>query len=427
MTQEVLRGSFKARTNWARNLSYSAAEIVTPGSVEEVQEAVRGANKVRVVGSRHCFNDIADSNGRHIVFDEMRRVVSVDVEHRKATVEGGILYSELGPQLQQHGLALHNLASLPHISVAGAVGTATHGSGPLLGNLSTPVSAIEFVNPEGELVTLERGRDADFPGAVVHLGALGPITKLTLDVLPAFDVRQDVFCQLPIDELVSNFDEITGIGYSVSVFTRWQSDLLEMVWVKSALSPDTPFVPREELFGAVAANCQKHVMDGLDPVHCNEQMGIPAPAHERLPHFRAGFTPASGDELQVEYYVPKKYAPEAVRAVRKIGHLLDDLLLVTEIRTIAEDDLWMSPCYQTPCIALHFSFKSDWPGVRALMPKLEEVLAPFEVRQHWGKLFSMPAEQIQAAYPRLADFKNLIERHDPNGKFRNAFIERTLY
>jgi xylitol oxidase len=415
------------RANWAGNLIYGAERFLVPGTVEEAQEAVSTADKLRVVGSRHCFNDIADTPGTQLSLERLNRVLFLDRTNRQVTVEGGIRYGEIGSYLHEHGYALHNTASLPHISIAGACATATHGSGAL-GNLAVAVTAIEFIDAKGDLVTFSREADGDhFAGAVVNLGAIGVVTRLTLDLQPAFHIRQDVFCGLPWAVLESRFDEIMSSGYSVSVFTAWQAEAVEQVWVKSAVEPDATFAARDSLFGAQPATAKLHPIAGLDAVNCTEQMGIVGPAYDRLPHFRMGFTPASGDELQVEYFVPRQHAVAAIRTLRQHGDWFAPLLLMGEIRTIAADDLWMSPCYQTPCVAFHFSFKRDWPALKALLPAIEEALAPFQPRPHWGKMFTMEPEKIRAQYPRLADFRALLQQHDPLGKFRNAFVERNIF
>jgi alditol oxidase len=415
------------RTNWAGNLTYAAERFVRPGTVLEAQEAVRAASKVRAVGSRHCFNDIADTTGAQLSLDRLNGVLALDRQRSQVTVEGGIRYGELGPYLHSQGYALHNLASLPHISIAGACATATHGSGAL-GNLAIAVAEIEFINAGGDLVTLSREKDGEvFGGAVVNLGALGVVTKLTLDLQPAFHVRQDVFRELPWAELEARFDAIMSSGYSVSVFTAWQADTVEQVWVKSVVGAGAAFAAKESLFGARAATANIHPLERLDAANCTEQVGVIGPAYDRLPHFRMGFTPATGEELQVEYFVPRECAVPAIRALRRHRERLAAILLMGEIRTVAADALWMSPCYRTPCVAFHFSFKQDWPSLSAILPGLEQALAPYHPRPHWGKMFTMAPEQIRVHYPRLADFRALLQAHDPRGKFRNAFVERNVF
>ena len=415
-------------TNWAGNLAYSAARKVTPKTVEEAQEAIRGADKLRVVGSHHCFNDIANTTGTQLSLERMRGVLSLDMIRHQVTVEGGTRYSDIGPWLHERGYTLPNLATLPHISIAGACATATHGSGPTLGNLATAVAAIEFIDARGDLVTLSREDNPDiFPGAVVSLGALGVITRMTLDLLPTFAMRQDVYCDLPLATLVANFDEIMTAGYSVSIFTGWQGDVFEQVWIKSRAEVGPLFPGLRPFFGAAPAVDKLHPISGFDPVNCTEQMGSIGPVYDRLPHFHIDYVPTRGGDYQAEYYVVREHALAAIQALHTWGRHLSPLLLVSEVRVIAADDQWLSPCYGRPCASFNFSFKLDQPAVMKLLPGLEEVLAPFAPLPHWGKLFTMAPETVRAGYERLGSFKALLDRFDPQAKFRNAFVDRMIF
>jgi xylitol oxidase len=416
-----------SRTNWAGNLTYRAANVVSPKTVAEVQAAVLGATEIRMVGSRHCFNDIADTTGTHLSLEHLNQVISLDKPGRRVTVEGGIRYAELGAYLQAEGYALHNLASLPHITVAGACATATHGSGVALGNLATAVSGIEFINAKGDLVRLSREGDRDtFPGAVVSLGALGPIVSLTLDVQPAFNVHQNVYRDLPYDAFEAHFDEIMASGYSVSAFPTWRGDAVEQVWVKSVADGGMEKKAPGSFFGARAATANIHPIAELDAANCTEQMGLPGPAYDRLPHFRPGSIPAAGGDLQVEYFFAREHAVDVVRTLRGQSERLAALLLISEIRTVAADDLWLSPCHGRPVVAFHFSFGPDFAGLMKLLPTLEAALAPFDPCPHWGKLFTLPAARVQAHYPKLDRFRALLTAHDPGGKFRNDFVRRNI-
>ncbi len=358
----------------------------------------------------------------------MRGVVSFDAVGHQITVEGGTRYSDIGPWLNQRGFALPNLATLPHIAIAGACATATHGSGPTLGNLATAVAAIEFIDAQGDLVALSREDNQDiFPGAVVSLGALGVITSMTLDIQPSFAMRQDVYCDLPFATAVANFDEIMAAGYSVSLFTGWQHDVFEQAWVKSRAEDGALFAGLKPFFGATPAVDKLHPIAGFNPVNCTEQMGSIGPIYDRLPHFRIDYVPTRGGDYQAEYFVATEHATAAIEALHEWGRHLSPLLLVSEVRVIAADDLWLSPCNGRPCAAFNFSFRLDLPAVMALLPGLEEVLAPFDPLPHWAKLFTMAPETVRAGYRKLGPFKALLDRFDPHGKFRNALVDRMIF
>jgi alditol oxidase len=413
--------------NWSGNLEYGTENVVYPESVEQVQAFVKKADKLRALGSQHCFNNIADSQHQLLSTKNLNEVVALDSDKKTITVEAGIRYGTLGEYLQDNGYALHNLASLPHISVAGSIATATHGSGVKNGNLATAVSSIEFVTAAGEVVTLSKEKDGDqFLGAVVGLGGLGVVTKVTLDIQPSYQVRQDVYEDLPFGELEKNFEAIMSSGYSVSLFTDWQKNNISEVWVKSVIVDGRPVVIKPELYGATPAKMNLHPIVELSAENCTEQMGIPGPWHERLPHFRMNFTPSSGKELQSEYFVPLSNAFAALKAINSMGDRWIQDLFISEIRTIAADDLWMSTCYKRPSVAIHFTWKQNTDSVMKLIPVVEEQLAPFGARPHWGKLFTIPPAELKTRYERYADFQQLLRQYDPQGKFRNEFLDLNL-
>ena len=396
--------------------------IHRPSTLEQVQEIVAAARQVRAVGSRHSFNDIADAE-ELVELSALPAEVVLDREAATVSFGGGVTYGELAAALRGEGMALHNMASLPHISVAGAVATATHGSGDASGNLATAVAALEMVTSTGAIVTAARG-DADFDGLVVGLGALGVVTRLTLDVEPTYDMRQRVFEDLAWDRLFEHFDEITAAGESVSVLTRW-GEAVDQVWVKSRAT-DAPEAVRPDLFGARPATVERHLILGLDPVNCTPQLGRPGSWADRLPHFRMGFTPSSGAELQSEFLVSREHAVAAIEAVRPLADRVRPFLQVCEIRTVAADRLWMSPQYRRDTVGLHFTWALEPEGVVGVLADLEPALARFEARPHWGKLFLADATTIAPLYERLPDFSRLIETHDPRGAFRNEWLERVL-
>ena len=411
-------------TNWAGNYRYQARTLHRPSNLDQLREVVSAASSVHVLGSRHSFNGIADAEeliSLEALHSEDALPAGVLVDHDAQTVSfgAGLKYGELVERLNDEGMALHNLASLPHISVAGAVATATHGSGVRNGNLATAVAAMELVTSSGELLEVSRG-DPDFDGMVVGLGALGVVTRLTLDVQPAFEVRQRVFEGLTFEALCEHFDEIVSCGYSVSVFTRWD-DTVDQVWVKTRT--DEPDATTDDLFGAVPATVDRHVIRGLDPTPCTPQLGRPGTWSDRLPHFRMGFTPSAGEELQSEYLLPRRHAVEALEAVRSLADRIRPVLLVCEIRTVAADQLWLSMNHGGGSVALHFTWRPEQETVENLLVELERALGPFGARPHWGKVFAAGAPEIAPLYPRHADFVGLVERLDPRGAFRNAWLD----
>ncbi len=415
------------RENWAGNLTYSTDHLLTPASVDEVRQAVKSCAKLRALGTRHSFNAIADSTQNQISLKQLDSI-DIDDKTRTVTVGAGVTYGKLAPVIDARGYALHNLASLPQISVAGAISTATHGSGIQNGNLATAVAALEIVTADGQVIHLSREKDGDrFLGAVVGLGALGVTTRVTLNLLPTFQVAQSVYQNLSFDHLQHHFDEIFSSGYSVSLFTDWQNHQASQVWIKRRLAPGDKNEWQPEFFDAKLATRKLHPITALDATPCTEQQGIPGPWYDRLPHFRMGFTPSSGHELQTEYLIPYDRGYEAILAVEKLRDQITPHLFITELRTIAPDHLWMSTAYQRPSMAIHFTWKPEWPEVSRVLPKIEAQLEPFAPRPHWAKLFTIPPAQIQARYARLAEFKAQLKHYDPSGKFRNEFINTNLY
>ncbi len=411
-------------TNWAGNLTYSTDALDEAASVEQVRSIVRAQAKLKALGTRHCFNSIADSRHHLVSLKPLHEVVALDREKRTVTVQAGITYGQLCPYLDQQGFALHNLASLPHISVAGACTTATHGSGERNGNLATSAAALEIVTANGDLVKLSRESDGDaFRGAVVGLGALGVITRITLDIEPTYSVRQYVYENMPLAQVRDHFDEIQRSGYSVSLFTDWQKQRINEVWIKTRAE----FAAPPEFFGAKLATRNLHPIAELSAENCTEQMGKPGPWYDRLPHFRMGFTPSAGKELQSEYLVPRRNAVDAILAVERLHAQVSPHLLITEIRTIAADNLWMSTAYKQDSVAIHFTWKQDWPAVRRVLPVIEKELSPYRPRPHWGKLFTMAPADLQSRYERLSDFRRLAAKYDPSGKFRNDFLNTNVF
>jgi xylitol oxidase len=412
----------EAVRNWARNVEFRAARVHRPTTVDELRRVVAEAEAVRVLGTGHSFNRIADTEGDLVLLGDMPGEVEIDAEAGTATVAAGMRLAELSTRLHAAGFALANLPSLPHISLAGACTTATHGSGNGNQNLAAFIRAVRLVDAEGDVVELTRGIDDDFPGAPVGLGALGVVTHLTVDVQPTFVVAQYVYQDTLLDEVLEKHEDVYASGYSVSTFTTWADDRAS-VWLKLRADADGTFIhPQRDWLGGSLAKEASHPVPGMPAETCTEQLGVPGPWFERLPHFRPEFTPSKGDELQSEFFVPRARAAEAFEAMRRLGDRIAPVLLTSEIRTIAADDLWLSPAYERDCFALHFTWLPDRAAVTPVLAAMEDALLPLGARPHWGKLFVSGPQAALATYPRADAFRQLLDRRDPRGKFRNDFI-----
>jgi xylitol oxidase len=408
---------------------YAAERWLRPGTLEELGEAVSEAQQIRALGSRHSFTDLADTPGSLVSLSGLPADVEIDTRQGVVRVAAGVTYAHLAAELHRAGWALGGMASLPHITVAGAVATGTHGSGDTVGSLASAVCALEMVGADGRLRTVRRG-EPDFDGHVVSLGALGVVTHVTLDIEPTFEVRQDVHLGLGWEDLIGQFDAIMSSAYSVSLFTDWTHPEGNQVWVKSKVPVDSrEFAdPLEALHlrGVSPAVATTHMLRGAPQEAVTAQLGAPGPWHERLPHFRLEFTPSRGAELQSEYFVPRRHAPAAAAMLRGVAPEFAHLLQVGEIRSIAADALWLSGAYGEDAVAFHFTWLLDVPGVYAVLPLVEEALSSFGARPHWGKCFTLRAEALREVHPRLPEFTALRDRIDPSRKFGNLFLERCL-
>ncbi|GAA1963834.1 D-arabinono-1,4-lactone oxidase [Microbacterium deminutum] len=406
--------------NWSGNIRYAAHQLVRPSSIDELRTVVSRAKHVKALGSRHSFNRIADTDGVLIPTEALDIPIELDTDRGRVRTGAGIRYGDLGRWLDARGWALSNLASLPHISVGGAISTGTHGSGNSNKSLAAAVAAVEFVTASGDLLRFERG-DAEFPGAVVALGALGVLTAVELEVEPAFTVAQTVYEAVPFDDVLAQLDEVTSSAYSVSLFTTFRSpDLVDQVWRKGRPDRATRELP---LLAGREASGPRHPLPGVSAKSRTTQGGVAGRWLDRLPHFVLEFTPSNGHELQSEYILPRDRAGEALGAVRALSAQLSPMLQVCEIRTIAGDDLWLSPAYGRDSIGIHFTWILDEPGVAAVLPALEAALAPFGARPHWGKVYSAAADdRMSDLYPHWQQFVELRNRLDPGGAFANDFL-----
>ena len=413
-------------TNWAGNLAYSAESVHYPTSVVEVQELVSRLPRVKALGTRHSFNTIADSPGGALIsLSELAPEVTIDADAMSVSVTGGTRYGVLAAELQAHGYALHNTGSLPHISVAGATATGTHGSGDRNGILSTAVSGVELVTADGSLVTVDRS-NPDLKALAVGLGAFGVMTRVVLDMQPTYLVRQDVYRNAPWDSVLEAFDEVMSSAYSVSLIGDFGSPVVRELWQKTRVEsvPDDDEQPEPvptSLHGGTWYDDAEEPPDHA----LNVRAGIAGPWSDRLPHFRLDAPPsAGGDELQTEYFVDRRHAVDALRMLRSLGDRISPHLHATEIRTVAADDLWLSPAYERDSLCIGFTWRKHPTEVMALLADIEAALATYEPRPHWGKLFTFSDADLARRFPRLPDFLELTTTYDPTGKFSNTFIDR---
>jgi len=406
--------------NWSKNVDFNDRAYLQPESLAELQELVRTNQKIRARGTAHCFNEIANTSSYAINLAKMPKTITVDPEKKSVLVAAGLTYGELAPVLHAQGWALSNMASLPHISIAGSISTGTHGSGIKNQNLANQVLALDLVTAEGELRHIDRANPA-FNALVVGLGLGGVVYQYELKIEPTYEIRQVIYPEIPLDVLQRNFDQIMGTAYSVSYFTDWSSAQVGNLWCKFR---DTEVIP-ESVGGSTKADKKYHPIPSVDPVACTEQLGVAGDWHDRLSHFKLEFTPSVGEEIQSEFFIDRKDASAAIEAVVQLGAEITPLLWITELRTIAADNLWLSGAFERDTLAIHFTWKKT-DAIYPVIEKVEAALRPFNYRPHWGKVFTADAEYLKSVYPKLGEFKALIEALDPTRKFENSFTRSSL-
>lgn len=416
--------------NWAGTFAFTAMRLHRPTSIGEVQRIVAASPKIRAIGARHSFNGIADSPADQVDLGGIDPDIVIDQDRMTVTVGAGISYGDLSSVLQQQGFALHNLASLPQITVAGAIATATHGSGDGNKALSSAVVGLELVTRDGSLQRVELG-DADFEAMVVSLGAFGIVTRVTLAIEPTFDIRQDAFVDMRWDELLAKFDAISSAAYSFSIFTKWSGPTASRIWLKAR-----PGTARPGEFDSASLELNLGLKPGVpysvpvtveNPLALLNPFGVAGPWSERLTHTRREVAPVPADQIQSEYLIARPQLQKAVAIIRAMAERIDALLFATEIRTIAADEFWLSPAYRQDTIGLHFTWKKETDAVDAITKELEAALIPLGAKPHWGKLIHADAATLAPLYPRMSDFRSLALRHDPEGKFQNAYLEKHVF
>lgn len=406
--------------NWSKNIVFNDRGYLQPESIAELQEMVRSHPKIRARGTAHCFNQIADTSSYAINLSKMPKTIVIDESRKFVTVSAGLQYGELAPTLHSMGYALNNLASLPHISIAGSISTGTHGSGINNQNLASQVVALDLVTAEGELRHIGRNNPA-FNALVVGLGLGGVVYQYQLSIEPTFEIRQVIYPEIPVDFVQRHFDQIMSTAYSTSFFTDWGSNQSGNLWCKFRQDEDIP----EKVAGVAQAVRKYHPITSVDPSACTDQSGVPGSWYERLPHFKLEFTPSVGEEIQSEFFINRKDAPAAIEALMKLAPEIHPLLWITELRTIASDDLWLSGAYQRDTAAIHFTWKKD-DAIYPLLEKIESALTPFNYRPHWGKVFTADSRYLTSAYAKMSEFEALINGLDPKNKFGNSFTRKIV-
>lgn len=406
--------------NWAGTYEYRAPRIVEASTVEDVQRVVREGGSIHALGTRHSFTDLPDTDGTLVDVSGLTGQFDLDEGARTVTVAAGTRYGIVARALDERGWALHNLGSLPHISVGGATATGTHGSGDRNGVLTTAVRGIRYVGADGDVHEVRRG-DADFDALAVGVGAFGIIVALTLDIHPGYRMRQDIYTGVTWDAALGDLSALTGAGYSVSLFTRWDPETIDSVWVKTRLEADDDAVGDALLDGRRLLGSESPLGSGDN---ITEVGGVPGSWMLRLPHFRLDREPSFGEEIQTEYFVPREHGAAALAAVRALGDSIRPHLVVSEIRTAGRDELWLSGAYQQDVVIIHFTWLDRPEEVGALLPDIERALRPFDARPHWGKVHGFGADDVARVHPRLADARAVFERLDPEGRFVNAHLER---
>ncbi|WP_084077348.1 FAD-binding protein [Demequina sp. NBRC 110057] len=407
---------------WAGTHTFEAAGLIEATSIDQVQDLLTTTDgPVRALGTRHSFNDLADTAGTLVTVTGIPANPVLDERARTVTVGAGIRYGVLAAWLHERGWALHNMGSLPHISVGGAIATGTHGSGVTNGCLSDAVAALTYVGARGAVRTMSRGQEG-FTALPVGLGAFGIVVRVTLDIQPAYTVRQDVYRGLPWAALLDDLSGVMSAGYSVSAFTTWDEDTVQQVWRKSRVGEGE--APGPDWLGSRLELPEESGLVDADPAALTVRGGVEGPWLERLPHFRLDHTPSNGDEIQTEYFVALEDGADALVAVRAMAADIAPHLLVTELRTLAADDLWLSGAYGRDTLAIHFTWRNRPAEVAALTPRIEEALAPFGARPHWGKVHTMTADAVAAAHPMLGQARLLFDALDVDGRFANAHLRR---
>jgi FAD-linked oxidoreductase len=415
--------------NWARQQRCAPERIETPSSEEELARVVAGARRVKVAGAGHSFTDIACTDGVMVDMSRMRRVLSAEGD--ELTVEAGITLHDLGEELRARGLAMENQGDVDPQTLAGAISTATHGTGARFGNLSSQVAGVRLVDGTGEVHELREGDE--LRAARVSLGALGAIAAVTLRCVPAFTIHR-VDEPRPLDDVLPRLDELFDLH------DHWEAFV--MPYTRKALTLTSERTDRApEPAGRVAAFTRDVVLENaVLGLFCRTGRAFPRliPALNRglaglmggAEHLDASNRVYANTRLvrftEMEYGIPRERAAEALeRVLALIERRRLPIGFPIEVRVAAADDALLSTAHRraTAYIAVHqyagMEFETYFRAVEAIMDE-------YEGRPHWGKRHYQSAATLRPRYPGWERFAELRERFDPERRFENDYLRRVL-
>ncbi len=421
--------------NWAGDQSCTPLAIQRPRTREQLVAAVASAasagQRLRVAGSGHSFTEAALTDGTMLRVEALNRVLDADPASGLVKVEAGIVLADLNERLHERGLALENLGDIDRQTLAGAISTATHGTGTGLRNISAQVEAIELVTADGELRSLEGG--GELLAARVGLGALGAIYSVTLRAVPAFTLHR-VDTPRPLGEVLDRFDELADRNDHFEFFVFPHTDMaLTIERNRSELAPKPPGrlgawvsdVLVENTLGDLALRLTRR-RPSLIP-RLSAAAAKMMSQGERLDRsYRIFANERRIRFTEMEYALPREHGPEAVRRVLElIGRRGNEVAMPIECRVVAADDALLSPAHERPTayVAVHQYQGMQW---RPYFEAVEEIMGSYEGRPHWGKRHFQTHETLAGRYPRWADFAAVRDRLDPERAFANEYTERVL-
>jgi L-gulono-1,4-lactone dehydrogenase len=424
--------------NWARDQSCRPAQFARPRSIDELASAIVDARsrgwRVRAVGAGHSFSEIACTDGLHVSLDRLARVLDVDGDGGRVRVEAGVSIGELSRRLDEHGLAMENLGDIDSQSIAGAISTATHGTGARLRNISAQVVELTLVLADGSTLVCSSERDDElFRAARVGLGALGIVADVTLQCVPAFTLR-GVDAPAPLDQTLDGFERLALDNDHFEFFVFPHS---RVALTRTNNRTDEPPRPRSRVNAYVDDVLLTNRAFGLA---CRAGRLMPA----RIPQINNLVTRAAGRRVRVdrsaaifasprlvrftemEYSLPRERTMDAVRAVLDvIERRRFAVPFPIEVRTVAADDALLSTAAgrDSGFVAVHMFERMDW---RPYFHAVEAIMDELGGRPHWGKRHFQTADTLRSRYPDWDRFQSVRARLDPEGRFANEWTDRVL-